>query len=194
MAAQEKALANKANKQCQAAAQEKALADEANKQHWATAWDKALADKANEQHRHEAATASSTPCSGTPSQVPPSTTSFTNGNVARQLEAYAAPLFARVDAIMAEIRAMDGGFGNWAAFGDELLVKEDNEASAPMMPPSAPPTVVSSPPHRPKSYVDAVFSNMGGSSQATSLTLAPAALPSPAINGQLRMARRRARP
>ncbi len=116
-------------------------------------------------------------------------TSFTDGDVARQLEAYAAPLFACVDAVMAKIQAMDGGFGNWAAFGDKLLVKEDDEASAPTMLPSAPPTAMSSPLHCPKSYVDAVLSNMGGSSQATSLTLAPVALPSPAVDSQLRTAR-----
>jgi hypothetical protein len=114
-----------------------------------------------------------------------------NNDVARQFEAYAAPLFARVDAVMAEIRAIDDGFGNWAAFGDEL---KDDEASAPARPPSAPPTAASSPPHHPKSYVDAVLSNMGGSSQVTSPTLAQAALPSPAIDGQLRTAHQRAQP
>ncbi len=51
----DKALADEANKQCQAAAQEKALADEANKQCWSAAQDKALADEANEQRRHESA-------------------------------------------------------------------------------------------------------------------------------------------
>ncbi len=110
-----------------------------------------------------------------------------NDVVARQIEAYAAPFFARVDTIMAEIRAMDDCIGVWAAFGDELLAKEDNEASALTMPPSTPPMAVSSPPHYPTSYVDAVLSTMGGSSQATSLTFAPVALPSPAIDGQLRM-------
>ncbi len=50
------------------------------------------------------------------------------------------------------------------------------------------------PPHRPTSYVDAVLSTMGGSSQATSLTLALAALPSPAVDGQLWTVRQRARP
>ncbi len=43
MAAQDKALANKANKQRWAAAQDKALAYKANKQHWAATWEKALA-------------------------------------------------------------------------------------------------------------------------------------------------------
>jgi hypothetical protein len=95
---------------------------------------------------------------------------------------------------MAEIRAMDDSFGNWAAFGDELLVEEDDEASAPTMPPSAAPTAVSSPHHRPKSYVDAVLTTMGGSSQAMPLPLAQAALPSPAVDGKLRTVRQRARP
>ncbi len=112
-----------------------------------------------------------------------------NNVVARRIEAYATPFFACVDAIMAEIRGMDDNFGNWAAFGDELLAEEDDKASAPMMPPLAPLMAVLSPPYRPTSYVDAVLSTMGESSQATSLTLAPAALPSPAINGQLRMVR-----
>ncbi len=49
-------------------------------------------------------------------------------NVVLRIEAYAAPLFARIDTVMAEIRAMDDGFGNWAAFGDEILAKEEDEA------------------------------------------------------------------
>ncbi len=61
-----------------------------------------------------------------------------------------------------KIRAMDDGFGNWAVFGDELLVEEDNEASAPTMPPLAPPTAVLSPHHCPKPYVDVVLTTMGG--------------------------------
>ena len=52
----------------------------------------------------------------------------------RRFEVYAAPLFACVDVVMAEIQAMDEGFGNWAAFGDKILAKEDDEASAPTMP------------------------------------------------------------
>ncbi len=114
--------------------------------------------------------------------------------VARRIEAYAAPFFACVDAIMAKIQVMDDCFGNWAAFGNELHTKEDNKASAPTMPPLAPPTAVLSPPHCPTSHVDAVLSTMGGSSQATSLTLAPAALPSPAVDGQLRTVRQCAQP
>jgi hypothetical protein len=49
-----------------------------------------------------------------------------------------------------------------------------------------------SPHHRPKSYVDAVLTTMGGISQATPLPLAQVALPLPAIDGQLRTARQRA--
>ncbi len=71
---------------------------------------------------------------------------------------------------------------------------KDNETSTLTMPPLAPPTAVLSPPHRPTSYVDAVLSTMGGSSQPTSLTLASAALPSPAIDSQLRAVRQCARP
>jgi hypothetical protein len=95
---------------------------------------------------------------------------------------------------MAKIRVMDDCFGNWAAFGNKLLAEEDDKASAPTMPPLAPPTAVLSPPHRPTSYVDVVLSTMGGSSQAMSLTLAPAALPLPAVDGQLWTVRRCAQP
>ncbi len=35
-------------------------------------------------------------------------------------------LFARIDAAMAKIQAMDDGFGNWAAFGDKILAEEDD--------------------------------------------------------------------
>ena len=55
-----------------------------------------------------------------------------------------------------------------------------------------PPTAVLPPPHHPTKYKDAVLSSMGGSSQATSLTLALAALPLPAVNGQLWMVHQRA--
>ncbi len=47
---------------------------------------------------------------------------------------------------------------------------------------------------RPMTYVGAVLSRMGGSTHATSLALAPLAIPSPIVVGQLRMVRRRARP
>jgi hypothetical protein len=55
-------------------------------------------------------------------------------------------------------------------------------------------TAVLLPPHRPTTYKDTVLSFMRGSSQATSLTLAPAALPSPAVDDQLRTVHQRARP
>jgi hypothetical protein len=63
---------------------------------------------------------------------------------------------------MAKIRAMDDGFGNWAAFGDKTLAEEDNKASAPMMPPLAPPTAMSPTPHHPTAYKNAVLATMGG--------------------------------
>jgi hypothetical protein len=47
---------------------------------------------------------------------------------ARQIEAYATLFFACIDAIMAKIQAMDDCFGNWAAFGNKLLAKEDSKA------------------------------------------------------------------
>jgi hypothetical protein len=142
---------------------EKTLADKANEQRRATAREKALADEALAEDEYDK----------------------DNDYVARRIDAFATPFFACVDAVMAEIRAMDNGFGNWAAFDDELLIEEEDEASAPTMPPSAPPTAMSSPHHHPKSYVDAVLTTMGGSSQATSHPLAQATLPSPAIDGKL---------
>ncbi len=150
-----------------------------------------LADKANKQRCHEFAKRATTLAT---KALAKDEYDKDDNYVARRIEAYAAPFFACVDAVMAKIRAMDDGFGNWAVFGDKLLVKEDTKASAPTMLPSAPPTAVMSPHHRPKSYVDAVLTAMGESSQATSLTLAPAALPSPAINGKLRTVRQRAQP
>ncbi len=165
--------------------------DEANKQRWAATQDIALADEANKRHCHELAKRATSLAT---KALAKDESDKDDKYVARRIEAYAAPFFACVDAIMAKIQAMDDGFGNWAAFSDELLVKEDDKASAPMMPPSAPLTAVSSPHHHPKSYVDAVLSTMGGSSQATSLTLTRAALPLPAVDGKLRMVRQRARP
>jgi hypothetical protein len=64
---------------------------------------------------------------------------------------------------MAKICAMDDGFGNWAAFGDKILAKEDNKASDLTMPPLAPPTAMSPTPHSPTMYKDAVLATMGGS-------------------------------
>jgi hypothetical protein len=163
VATQEKALADKANKQCRVAAQEILLADEANKQRWAAtqekaladeankrcraaAWDKALANEANEQRCHESAKRATTWAT---KALAKDKYNKDDNDVARQLEAYAAPLFARIDTIMAKIRAMDDGFGNWAAFGDEIIAKEDNKASVPTMPPSAPPTAMLPPPPPP---------------------------------------------
>jgi hypothetical protein len=121
-------LADKANKQCRAAAQEKALADKANKRRRAAARDKALADEANEQRRHESAERAMTSATKALAKDEYDKDDEDDDYVARQIEAYAAPFFARVDAVMAKIRAMDDGFGNWAAFGDKLLVEEDDEA------------------------------------------------------------------
>jgi hypothetical protein len=191
IAVQEKALADEANERHQAAARETALADKAHEQRQAAVWENALANEANKQRCHESAERATTLAT---KALAKDEYNKDNGYVARQIEAYAAPFFARVDAVMAKIRAMDDGFGNWAAFGDELLIEEDNETSAPTMPPSAPPTAMLSPHHHPKSYVDAVLTTMGGSSQGTSLPLAQAALPSPAVDGKLRTVRRCTQP
>jgi hypothetical protein len=190
-AALEKALADDANKQRQAAAQERALADNANEQRWAAARDKALADEANKQRRHEPAERAMT--SPTKALAEDEHNEDDN-NVARQIEAYAAPFFARVDIVMAKIRAMDDGFGNWAAFGDEILAEEDDKASALTMPPSATPTAVSPTPHRPTTYKDAVLATMGGSLCAKSLVVAPLSCPSTMVDDQLQMACCRSRP
>jgi hypothetical protein len=121
----EKALADDANKQRRAATQEKALADEANERRQAAARDKALADEANEQRCHESTVRATILAK---KALAEDEYDKDEDYVAWRIEAYAAPFFARVDAVMAKIRAMDDGFGNWAAFGDELLVEEDDEA------------------------------------------------------------------
>ncbi len=174
-ATQEKALANEANERHQAAAQEKALADKANERRQAAARDKALADEANERRRHESAEHATTLAT---KALAKDEHNKDDNDVARRFEAYAVLLFARVDAVMAEIRAMDDVFGNWAAFGDEILAEEDNKASAPTMPPSAPPTAVSPTPHRPTSYVGVVLSNIEGGAHTTPLIAAPLPQPS----------------
>jgi hypothetical protein len=101
----EKALADDANKQRRAAAQEKALADEAKERRRAAARDKALADEANKQRCHELAERATTLATKAEHNED-------DDNVARRIEAYAAPFFARVDVVMAKIQAMDDGFGN----------------------------------------------------------------------------------
>jgi hypothetical protein len=56
------------------------------------------------------------------------------------------------------------------------------------------PAAMLSTPPRPMTYVGAVLSTMGGSTCATSLALAPPAIPSPIVDSQLRMVRQCARP
>ncbi len=147
-----------------------------------------MADEANEQRRHESAERATTSAT---KALAKDEYDEDDDNVARRFEAYAAPLFACVDAVMAEIQAMDDGFGNWAAFGDDILAKEDDEASAPTMPPSALLMAVLPTPHRPTTYKDAVLSTMGGSLHAKSLVVAPLSRPSTTVDGQLQTACRR---
>ncbi len=163
-----------ANEQCRAAAQDKALADEANKRHCHESAKRAttLATKVLAKDKHNK----------------------DNNNVALQFEAYATPLFARVDIVMAKIRAMDDGFGNWAAFGDKILAEEDNGASAPTMPPSAPPTAVSPTPHCPTTYKDAVLATMGGSLRAKSLVDTLLSCPSTTVDDRPQTTCRCSRP
>jgi hypothetical protein len=73
-----------------------------------------LTHEANEQHRHESAERNTTTASAALAKDE-------YNDVAGQLEAYAATLFACVDNIMAEIQAMDDGFGNQAAAGEKAL-------------------------------------------------------------------------
>ncbi len=88
--------------------QEKALADEANEQRRAAAWEKALANEANKRRCHELAERTTTLAT---KALAEDEYNEDNDYVARWIEAYAAPFFARVDAVMAKIRAMDDGFG-----------------------------------------------------------------------------------
>jgi hypothetical protein len=161
--------------------QEKALADKANKQCRATVRDKALVNEANEQRCHELAKHATTLAT---KALAKDAYNKDNDDVAWQFKPYAAPLFACVDAVMAKIRAMDDSFGNWAAFSDEILAKEDDKASAPTMLPSAPPTAVLPTPHCSTTYKDAVLSTMGGSLCAKSLVVAPLSRPSIKIDCQ----------
>jgi hypothetical protein len=79
---------------------------------------------------------------------------------------------------------MDYGFGNWAAFSDEILAKEDDKASALTMPPSAPPTAMLPTPHRPTTYKDAVLTTMGGSLCAKSSVVALLSRQSTTVDNQ----------
>jgi hypothetical protein len=95
---------------------------------------------------------------------------------------------------MAKIQAMDDGFGNWAAFGDEILAEEDDEASVPMMRPSAPPTAVLPTPQHPTMYKDAVLATMGGSLRAKFLFVASLSRPSTMVDNQPQTACRCSQP
>ncbi len=99
-ATREKALADDANEQRQAATQEKALVDKANEQCRAAGRDKALADEANEQHCHESAERATTLVT---KALAKDAYDKDYDDVARQFEAYAAPLFTCVDAVMVKI-------------------------------------------------------------------------------------------
>jgi hypothetical protein len=96
----DKALADETNERRRAAAQEKALANKANKQRRAAARDKALADEADEQCRQESAERATTLAI---KALAKDEHNKDDDDVTQRLEAYTAPLFARVDAIMAKI-------------------------------------------------------------------------------------------
>ncbi len=99
------------------------------------------------------------------------------GNMAiRRIQVKCALLAAPLDAILAEIER------------DDIAHK----ALAPPTTTSPHPAVMLSTPPCLMTYVGAVLSTMGGSTCATSLALAPAAIPSPIVDGQLQMVCQRA--
>ncbi len=147
-----------------------------------------MANKANKQCCHESAKRATTSAT---KALAEDEHNKDEDNVARQIEAYAAPLFARVDVVMAKIRAMDGGFGNWAASDDKILAEEEDKTSDLTMPPLAPPTAMFPTPHHPTTYKDVVLATMGGSLRAKSLVVAPLSRPSTTVDDQLQMACRR---
>jgi hypothetical protein len=101
------------------------------------------------------------------------------GNAAiRRIRVECALLAAPLDAILAKIER------------DDIV----HEAQAPPTTTSPHLAAMLSTPPCPMTYVGAVLSTMGGSTRATSLALAPLAIPSPIVNGQLRTVRQRARP
>ncbi len=93
----------------------------------------------------------------------------------RRIWVECALLAAPLDAILAEIER-------------DTIAHEARALPTTTSPHSA--AMLSTPPH-PMTYVGMVLSTMGGSSQATPLPLAQAALPSPAIDGKLRTVRQR---
>jgi hypothetical protein len=89
-----------------------------------------------------------------------------------------ALLAAPLDAILAKIERNDIA----------------HEAQAPPMTTLPHPAAMLSTHPRPMTYVGTVLSTMGGSTRTTSLALAPSAIPSPIVDGQLRMVHQCARP
>jgi hypothetical protein len=62
-----------------------------------------LADEANEQHRHKSAERATTSVTKALAKDEYDKDDEDNNYVARRIEVYAAPFFARVDAVMAKI-------------------------------------------------------------------------------------------
>jgi hypothetical protein len=96
----------------------------------------------------------------------------------RRIWVECALLAAPLDAILAEIE------GNNIA----------HKAQAPPTTTLPHPVAMLSTPPCPMTYVGTVLSTMGGSNRARSLALAPLAIPSPIVDGQLRTVRQRTRP
>jgi hypothetical protein len=69
-----------------------------------------------------------------------------------------------------------------------------HEAQAPLTTTLPHPAAMLSTPPCPMTYVGTVLSTMGGSTRTTSLALAPLAIPSPIVDGQLRTVRQRTQP
>jgi hypothetical protein len=99
------------------------------------------------------------------------------GNVAiRRIQVKCTLLAAPLDAILAKIDC------------DDIAHKTRAPPTTTLPHPAA---MLSTPPCL-MTYVGVVLSTMGGSTCATSLALAPAAIPSPIVNGQLQMVCQRA--
>ncbi len=71
-----------------------------------------MPNEANKQHCHELAKRATTSATKALAKDKYDKDDKDDNYIVRRIEAYAAPFFARVDAVMAKIQAMDDGFGN----------------------------------------------------------------------------------
>ncbi len=166
-----------------AASAEQALAEE-RRRHDASTRAAALAELAlaKEQRRHKMAAQTATTAKAAAQEM------LAEANTERR---HAPPA-----SVTEAIRRVQAACDSLAAPLDALLAKIEALAHDAPPPTTTSPVLpaMSSPHHRPKSYVDAVLTTMEGSSQATSLPLVQAALPSPAVDGKLRTVSQRTQP